>query len=1458
MEERLPGHDFKTPGILRSAFQYQDLIGIELLIDFYRDPDKYDWVELDSDDKRVGSLDDVVAARSDNTYELVQVKFTPDSETNVLSWDWLLSHKKTGTSFLQKWSVSLTKARALGPIRSAMLRTNRVPDTEFGEALNKDRRVEIEKIRPSRRRDIEKHLGDVATMEDFFSRFEFSHSEQILDDLENQLKAELIPTDTDVGGWFALRDQVQRWASRKMQPEPDGRILHKHLVQIITKKRAQPIPQDFEIPETYCLPDTKFLDDIQSRLLNVGSPITVLWGGPGKGKSTFLSYFVKKLTESDIPVVRHHYFLSLDDTTNDRFSFSDISSSLMDQIVARYPEAIKGLNESPDQLRKWVTACGEYFAKDAQPFVVVIDGLDHVWRELTNTAQLEHLFNYLLPAPPNVSIVVGTQKVLTSQLPQKLNIHADDGDWKEIPYMDEHAVQNWIRKQHEAGRLLLPAYVGAASSEDVELGAIGSEFFSLSKGHPLHLIYSFEELVRRGAVVTTDEVKMLPECPEGDIRRYYRGLWSRLSPSAKEIAHLIAGTDFRWSPDGLRRCVGPIDEISHLLEHRRTGLIPFHGSLLAFAREEADHGSIVSALLPTVIEWLENDAGRFRRWGWLWLVQAQLGDNTNLIEKTTREWVEESLASGFPDEQIVKILAAAEELTFQKLDLPRTLELRALKTRVMNGPEFQVTSYSKFEETAIDCAANTERIMALVDALPTLSEERLVSLARLSKNRFPDVLSECVAEGRRRVNLWVSLRHRPGDEFVELSRKFVQILSIEGNPDLDRIIRFVEGFRDSESVFQYFVNCLYQQRCLAVLRELSRKIADTEQRTLLPIVHDAICRTAALDAAPIGREVSSQVKSVSPLVACHLRFEDGETSVQISVPNVPKNLLKEDHPYGRNIDLEWFFYEAFFYALAVRSWDLETTDYLHGDADSERVRWIEKAVAAMSDLADSCATDPSKMRFSAAFSAIASIDPTLDRHPSDSISAYYRALRRAVLRIGIDLQLLGIKSGASMDEVSKDELEIAASSQHWNEHHFLEEILDQQLLFLSQEAAQVFIDNVTNAETARLSPFNERAELWTQLARLARLYELPSDYALLRRAASCTIGYGWHKDLWIFDVLESIRAVGERNRVAAQDWLKAVAPVVEAISEFTDGDETNHAPAELVTVTAEVCPERLPDMYQHFIAKDEFSVAEKVLGSSCETIDFDTASGRALAKSLVESKDHIMLEDVDGAETVREEIARFVGGFGPARERGTTEPEEHSEDGGTFDVASFGPSNFSELLRDLDESSVSYKDLRALLQSWLLHWEEDGRHADAVACVNQVIESEQYSRHAETLLDMVFQVVLRQDGRKAAFQWLVKAHVHNHGWQSYWSSEEDILRRLNWAARNYKNNWAQFITETSVPAKYWQRRGTGFSIGMKYLIRYLVLVDQDELAERCTDVFVRILLADVCDQPIEPVQWISQ
>ena len=400
------------------------------------------------------ALDDVVAARKDGSYEFVQVKFTVDSDRYELDWDWLLTKTKNGTSMLEKWAKSLARIAAMGPIHSAGLKTNRIPSAEFAKCL-KGARVDLDLLPKTIRESVERACGGVAEAKAFFSAFDFFGGLPDLDGYENYLRDQLVPTDTDSLGWLAFRHNVRRWAIYKNQPEPDGRILREHVVQLITKRRPQPIRQDFIVPDGYGPPSEAFDKSIRERIAKDDNPITILWGTPGRGKSTYLSYLTQELQKEGAAVTRHHYFLSAEDSSSNRISFIEISTSLMNQLYVRHPEAMAGVAEDADKLRSALGIAATNLATKGQRLYIVVDGLDHVWRDTQRVDQLNHLFNELLPLPPNVSLIVGTQRVPDEQLPGKLLTIANDNDWIEIPRMDEVAVHRWVVQQDKTRPLIL-------------------------------------------------------------------------------------------------------------------------------------------------------------------------------------------------------------------------------------------------------------------------------------------------------------------------------------------------------------------------------------------------------------------------------------------------------------------------------------------------------------------------------------------------------------------------------------------------------------------------------------------------------------------------------------------------------------------------------------------------------------------------------------------------------------------------------------------------------------------------------------------------------------------------------------------------------------------------------------------------------------------------------------------
>ena len=695
---------FKTPGLLRAGFQYQDLVAIEILINFYRQRNLYAWVQLEAEEQAFRSIEDVVACTPDGLYELTQVKFTadPDAPANHLGWRWLTTNGGTRKkSLLQKWAETTLHHKAAGTLAQAALKTDRVPDAAFTKCLE-GTKVDYTRMSAEDRAKVEEQLGSLEAAKSFFESFEFIHSLPRLDDLEKKLWSR-IASDTDRGGWALFREQVQRWSTRKGQPDPDGKIQYIHLRQAFSVERSKPIPQGFLVPSTYSVPDADF-DRAFLEEITGSDGLTVLWGPPGRGKSTYLSHCVAGIDRKSAVCIRHHYFLSLEDHSEGRFHYHAIARSLEHQLE----EAIPDLQRSSKDLGELLQMAALRLQDDGRRLIVIVDGLDHVWREHRDHEDMEVLFNALLPLPTNVRLVVGTQKIASEHLPARLLNTLPAEHWTELPLMSQTAVHRWLRSQDKAGRLNLEV-VGRQSRGQV-VRAIARAFHDISQGLPLHLIYSFEAVARTGNAVTArGRVAALPACPTGDIRDYYRSFWERMGAKAQTILHVLAGLEFGPPPFAMHDCFGrsneslaALAEINHLLDYRETEVRPFHGSLFAFVRDLPEHEATFHAHASDVLVWLETLAPKYWRWAWLWITKAQLGNPSDLLDGPNREWAISSLVAGFPIEQLDHHTRSRREGCIRRIRSSSPAKSSfAQDACLVNGPEFQTNEWPLFQEVAV-------------------------------------------------------------------------------------------------------------------------------------------------------------------------------------------------------------------------------------------------------------------------------------------------------------------------------------------------------------------------------------------------------------------------------------------------------------------------------------------------------------------------------------------------------------------------------------------------------------------------------------------------------------------------------------------------------------------------------------------------------------------------------------
>jgi hypothetical protein len=367
-----------------------------------------------------------------------------------------------------------------------------------------------------------------------------------------------------------------------------------------------------------------------------------LTGKPGVGKSTYLSFLCQELEGREIPLVRHHYFLSLGDSTGDRLSPWIVAESLLHQINSFHKE-VSANTSKPEHLRDALTACAVYYKTKGKPFVVLIDGLDHVWRDnAKNKNPLDEIFKQLLPTTDNLVVLIGTQPVDDELLPCRLLSSSPKQEWHWLPEMSGNSIYEFLKLHIESGRLFLNNY---ENHSDEEIQKSANALLDITNGYPLHVIYSSEFLSNRGLALSSWQIERLPPCSDGNIITYYSELWRDLNYRQKDILHLCSGFQFAWPRQAIGSIVNDdhdnapsVDAVAHMLSEGLSGIRPFHESLVVFVRNQEDHQHRINILLPSVCEWLSSEAPIHLKDNWLWSSLARAGNSSELRQGVTRDW----------------------------------------------------------------------------------------------------------------------------------------------------------------------------------------------------------------------------------------------------------------------------------------------------------------------------------------------------------------------------------------------------------------------------------------------------------------------------------------------------------------------------------------------------------------------------------------------------------------------------------------------------------------------------------------------------------------------------------------------------------------------------------------------------------------------------------------------------
>lgn len=327
--------------------------------------------------------------------------------------------------------------------------------------------------------------------------------------------------------------------------------------------------------------------ELESRLAALSGGYLALVGSPGSGKSTLLT----RLLRGGRPEQVIRYYAFVPDAQDPGRSRGEAANFFQDVCLSARRAGLAGVGLPPNsadlaalrsEFGRTLLALGEQFRAKGRRAVILIDGLDHIDRELRPARSLLAELPSPGELPAGVLIVFGTQTDDLPDLPPAVRASLDaDGRRVAIAPLGREAVAAITR------RTLGPLSAGQAA-----------RVWQLSDGHPLALTYLLAAL-REAGPDGFDRFLAAEEPFPGNVERAYETHAHAALSDPESAAVLADACRLRTAPDTdqLARWHGP-NAVRAALAAARRYLQPdargawrfFHNSFRQYlVRETARH-----------------------------------------------------------------------------------------------------------------------------------------------------------------------------------------------------------------------------------------------------------------------------------------------------------------------------------------------------------------------------------------------------------------------------------------------------------------------------------------------------------------------------------------------------------------------------------------------------------------------------------------------------------------------------------------------------------------------------------------------------------------------------------------------------------------------------------------------------------------------------------------------------
>jgi transcriptional regulator with XRE-family HTH domain len=1472
-------------GPIREGLEYQDAYALLLLTQWLRQPGGYLWIKIEADE--YGYLDDIATCSSNSEVRLVQVKYAthPDTPSDVWTWDSLFRERKGKTgplpSLFRKWFESWIRVTRIGASVKPILTTNRKAAPEImtcAESVSSTSAkiipTKLKEKYPEQYQAARKQLDvdDRDEIDTFWKNFEFKFGFLDIEGIYAEAKNEFLKLGLQENGWNNLREALRRWAAQRDMPRAGGRIELDDIRSAAGWHEPKPLNQDFEVPDDFVL-DQTFHTSLIAELESPVGGVKVIYGSPGSGKSTYLSFLFKELSKKGNVCLRHHYFLQLrDPQTNIRLTQDRALDSILEQLLREAPESIDTepyVDPAPRHFETIIRKAAAHFAAKGAAIALIVDGLDHVSRE-SGAAELRAMLRTLLPVPPGLWLVLGTRESVTEFLPESLFSQAPEDTWIEIKGLSLTGCAKLLLGHREEFGI---------GDQYHDFDGLVETFRDCTEGHPLHARYTIEALKERtkGRAISRWDFENIPPL-SGGIVNYYSNVWRGLSQEGRVICTILATAGFVLSENEIVTCSVPrigvaadvlrgLAQTKHLFKTTSRGLEFFHSSYSEFVRQTDEYSNLKVNALSAVRDWLEESAPESSRWAHLNRLEYELGNPAPLLSTLSRSWVIDALCVGRPEGNIEEQLALGVHAAMQGEDYARAHSLAVLRSYFRNAPD---AAPEPWDDVWLLSWKRTDGLPPLPapEDLHEFSTRRIVEVAREAGRRGEnDFLNSSIAVLADRTT-----RHRavPKGEIVDQwwpeARALAEVAALRRDP-IERFLRWSASLRTaarSDDVIRIFVTTLAAtDQWISVQEVLGAELEAPEKIVVIEEIARAAITKPKKDLWKLI--AANSPKFVGPW--SHLCLTLAADEVSRPGPYMPRH---DDFPdsveeYLSRVDeiMQAHFISAYIFSLSngLARNEAAISDWL---GNTIRDRWAHNAASCLVRLGLSHGHLMSSNKppdFEALLVELK--DLRIPKFAQErKIWGLWKAFRSALQEVFILTGLLRNLRNATRPGLSRSTMKEFSQSPF-----FGEDMLTTAIAYLDpQQASAEDIHEYLAGEKRRwdsfVTSFPERSEYYAKLARLAQRYGLgPDSGELLRKAADNLLGYGYHKDLYLGEVLESVEACHDHGSRSGSLWARQLTPLVEYVPDYTDGDETNHLHNDLADLFLKVDRDLLRAYYVHLASSEEFFHAEDVFPKVVASLELNDPVSFAVACTAADYKttSSLLKRGERGDANALKAIEKLLSVFHalPSAKAESNRQHDDSLRPRPREAPDYDEVKPAKLHTHLKTLSTPHEQNEFLL-GWIKKWLADQKTSRAAYVqLRDWLRSLDSTLFEGAVLEALVPYAREFEGPDAAFDVFCQAVGLDYVWSRYWRRFQEVEKTWDRLETEFPGREREFIRKTLHKNRYGIPENRVSSLPIPRGVQFLAKFGHLAEAEALTAAAVRSVQDLTADLQLPHSSWIA-